>query len=136
MIIIAFFTDSGTPKTGLSPTLDVWKADGTQVVTAQAMTEIAGGFYKYDFTTYDEDEDYCIRADGTSTLSGSDRYVFSTNQTAGIGKILQIEKGNWEIKGNQMIFYASDGTTPIYTFDLQTKRGVPTERNVFKRIGA
>ena len=134
MNIIAFFTDKGTPKTGLSPTLDVWTAAGSQVVTAQAMTEIAGGFYSYDFTTYDEDEDYCIRADGTSTLSGSDRYLFSTNETAGVGNILKIEKNKWEIKGNQMIFYDDDNTTAIYTFNLQTKNGTPTEKDVYKRV--
>jgi len=134
MLIIAFFTEDGTPKTGLSPTLDVWKVDGTQPVTAQAMTEIAGGFYKYDFTTYDEDEDYVIRADGTATLSVADRYVFSTNETAGVGNILKVEKNRWEIKSNQMIFYDDDGTTALYTFDLKTKSDVPTEREVFKRI--
>ena len=135
MELLAFFTDKGDPKTGLSPTIDVWKLDGTQVITAQAMTEIAGGFYKYDFTTYDEDINYVIRADGTDTLSGSDRYVFSSNETAGVGKILQIEKGNWAIVGTQMIFYDSDGTTPIYTFDLKDKKNVATDTNVYKRTG-
>ena len=133
MKIIAFFTDAGTPKTGLSPTIDVWTLDGTQKVTAQAMTETAGGFYYYDFTTYDEDENYCIRADGTATLSESDRYVYQTNETAGVGKLLQIEKGNWSIKGNQMIFYDTDGTTALYTFNLTTKGGSPTEKDVFNR---
>ncbi len=133
MNLIAFFTENGTPKTGLSPTIDVWKLDGTQVVTAQAMTEIAGGFYYYDFTTYDEDLDYVIRADSV-TLTGSDRYVYASNETAGVGKILKIEKGKWVVEGNQMKFYDSDGTTVLYTFDLQNQSGVATERDVFKRI--
>ncbi len=135
MNIIAFFTASGVPKTGLSPTIDIWKVDATQVITAQAMTEIAGGFYVYDFTTYDEDEDYVIRADGV-TLTGYDRYVHSTNETAGVGKILKIEKGKWVMEGNQMKFYDSDGTTVLYTFNLQNKSGAPTERDVFRRIPA
>ena len=135
MEIIAFFTENGTPKTGLSPTIDIWDFAGSQVVNADAISEIAGGFYLYDFTTYDEDTNYCIRADSV-ILSGSERYVISTNETAGVGKILQIEKGNWEIKSNQMIFYAADGTTPIYAFDLKTKSGVGTETDVFKRMGA
>ncbi len=133
MNLIAFFTENGTPKTGLSPTIDVWKLDGSQVVTAQAMTEIAGGFYYYDFTTYDEDLDYVIRADSV-TLTGSDRYVYASNETAGVGKILKIEKGKWVVEGNQMKFYDSDGTTVLYTFDLQNQSGVATERDVFKRI--
>jgi len=133
MKITSFFTDAGTPKTGLSPTVDVWTLDGTQVVTAQAMTEVAGGFYYYDFTTYDENEDYVIVADGTSTLSGAERYVYSSNETAGVGRILKIEKNKWEITGNQMLFYDDDGTTVIYTFNLQNKAGSGTERDVFKR---
>lgn len=136
MELLAFFTNKGVPATGLSPTMDVWKLDGTQVVTAQAMTEIAGGFYSYDFTTYDEDINYVIRADGTATLSGSDRYVYASNETAGIGKILKIEKGNWEINGSQMIFYDDDGVTELYKFDLKDRRGLPTERDVYKRVGA
>jgi len=134
MNLIAFFTDNGTPKTGLSPKIDVWKLDGTQVVNAQAMTEIAGGFYYYDFTTYDDDEDYCIRADSV-TLTGAERYVQATNETAGVGKILQIEKGNWEIKGNQMLFYDTDGTTELLKFNLQNKSGSGTEKDVYRRVG-
>jgi len=136
MNIIVFFTSSGSPKTGLSPTIDIWKVDGTQVVNSQSMTEIAGGFYYYNFSSYDEDTDYCIRADGTNTLSGSERYKFSTNETAGVGKILQIEKGNWKIEGNQMKFYDSDGSTVLYTFDLKNKSGSPSETDVFSREGA
>ncbi len=135
MNIIAFFTENGTPKTGLSATIDVWKIDGTQTVTAQAMTEVAGGFYVYDYTTYDEDEDYCIRADSV-TLTGSDRYVYSSNETAGVGKILKIEKNKWKIIGTQMLFYDDDGTTVLYTFDLKNKSGTPTDRDVFERAPA
>ncbi len=133
MNIIAFFSSAGTPSTGLTPKINVWTVAGANVVNEQDMTEIAGGFYTYDFTTYDEDEDYVIRADGV-TLTGYDRYVHATNQTAGVGKILQIEKGNWEIKGNKMIFYDTDGITELYSYNLQTKNGSPTERDIFKRL--
>ncbi len=135
MELLAFFTDKGDPKEGLSPIMRVLTLDGTIVVNDQAMTEVGSGFYKYDFTTYDEDINYVIRADGTNTLTGSDRYVYNSNETAGVGKILQIEKGNWAIVGTQMIFYASDGTTPIYTFDLKDKSDIPTDTNVFERAG-
>ena len=135
MNILAFFMDKGTPATGLSPTIDILTLDGTAIITAQAMTEVGLGFYKYDFTTYDEDEDYVIRADGV-TLSGSDRYVYSSNETAGVGKILKIEKGNWKIEGNQMKFYDDDDITVLYTFDLKDKSGTASETNVFERTEA
>ena len=82
MILIAFFADAGTPKTGLSPVIDIWKDDATHVINAQAMTEIAGGFYKYDFVAYDETVNYCIRGDGGAGLAANDRYVFATNEIA------------------------------------------------------
>ena len=133
MNLIAYFTDNGEPKTGLSPTVSVVKLDGTAVITDVSMSESGLGFYYYDFTTYDEDVDYCIRADGGATLSNSDRYNYSTNETAGVGKILQIEKGNWQIQNNQMVFYGKDGTTPEYTFNLKNKSGAATETDVYTR---
>ena len=136
MKLTSFFIDAGIPKTGLTPKIDVWKYDGTHVVTNQDMIEIAGGFYYYDFTDYDEDEDYVIRADGTSEVSKENRYLYSSNETAGVGKILKIEKGKWEIRGSQMIFYDNDGTTPIYTFDLKNKHGSATEKDVYSRTPA
>ena len=46
VIWYAFFTAGGEGKTGLSPTLTVYKDDGaTPEVDAGAMTELAGGFY-------------------------------------------------------------------------------------------
>jgi len=133
MKITAFFSNAGTPETGLTPKIDVWTLDGTHTINNQDMTEIAGGFYYYDFVTYDEDEDYVIRADSV-TLTGYDRYVYASNETGAVGKILKIQKNKWEIKGNQMIFYDDDNTTPIYTFNLQNKSGSATERDVYKRV--
>jgi len=135
MKITSFFTNVGNPQTGLSPVINLWTFDGTQVVEDESMTEIGGGFYYYEYGDYNEDLDYVILSDGGATLSASERYVYASNETAGVGKILQIEKGNWEIKGNQMLFYSNDGTTPIYTFNLQTKNGSPTEKDVFRRTG-
>lgn len=80
MTLFSFFSNAGTPATGLSATIDIWNEAGLQIVTAGAMTEVGGGFYKYYFTGYVEDRDYCIRADGSATLSGSDRYTYMTNE--------------------------------------------------------
>jgi len=80
VIIVAFFTDGGSPKLGLTPVMDVWKIDGTHTVSGTNMVEVNGGFYYYDFTGYNETEDYCFRADGGTTLSANDRYVYGTNE--------------------------------------------------------
>ena len=132
MKLIAFFTENGTPKIGLSPTMDVWETDGTQSVNAQSMTEIAGGFYFYDFTGYDETKDYSIRADGGSSLPINERYKVSTNETGGVPDILKILKNNLEIINNQLKIYDDDGTV-LRTFHLVDRSGSPTEKNIFKR---
>jgi len=80
MNIVVFFTEAGAPVTDLTPTIDVWALDGTHTIDKQDMVEVDGGFYYYDFATYDESVDYCIRADGGNKLSDNDRYLFSTNE--------------------------------------------------------
>jgi len=48
IIWYAFFTEGGEGKTGLSPTITVYKdTSGTPEVDDQAMTELADGFYHY-----------------------------------------------------------------------------------------
>lgn len=79
MIVTAFFTENTIPKTGLSPTILIWKtSDNSVVVNSASMTEVAGGFYKYDFTTYVDLETYAIRCDGGAGLSAEERYTIGT----------------------------------------------------------
>lgn len=49
--------------------------------------------------------------------------------------LIQILTGKWEITGNQLIMYDTDGSTALYTFDL-TRDGTPTEFNPDKREAA
>ncbi len=135
MNLTAYFSDNGVPKTGLTPTMDIWKIDGTQVVTAQTMTEIAGGFYVYDFTTYDDDEDYVIRADGGATLGNTERYAVSSNETGGVGKILKVSKNRWKIDtaNKTQTIYDDDGVTPLITFDLKDANNKASTVRIFER---
>jgi hypothetical protein len=81
MFVISFFTEAGTPKTGLSPVIDIWRvSDNFKVVTSQGMSEVGGGFYKYDFTGYDASLDYAIRVDGGATLPIMERYAYAGNE--------------------------------------------------------
>jgi hypothetical protein len=55
IIWYAHFTSDGEGKTGLAPTLTVYKNDGaTPEVDAQSMTELADGLYYYQQTPSDE----------------------------------------------------------------------------------
>ena len=134
MNIIAYFEDSGLPKTGLTPTLSIWGLDGTKELDEVNMTEIDGGFYYYDFGEYDETKDYCIRANGGVGLNNSDRYIVSTNETAGVGNLLKVQKNKWKLEKDQLIIYDDDGTTEIYKFDLKNQRGSPSMRDVYSRV--
>ena len=76
MNLTAYFSQLGTPKTGLSPTVNIRDiSDGSLVVTAGAMTEVGDGFYWYAFAGYDPAKDYTIRCDGGATLIDADRYA-------------------------------------------------------------
>jgi len=82
MYILSFFTSSSIPKTGLVPIVDVREVPlGTLVVNSQSMSELGGGFYYYNFTTFDYTKDYAIVCDGSDVLSDSERYVFAGNES-------------------------------------------------------
>jgi len=134
MIIFAFFTENGSPKTGLTPTIDIADEDGTAIVTGASMTEVSLGFYKYDFSTIVDSTNYVYRADGGASQPVAERYSVGSNQIASdTNRILKVEKNNWQILNNQLIIYDDDGTTALFTFNLTDKSGNPNESSVFKR---
>ena len=76
IFLTAFFTEYGVPKTGLSPTVTAWDVSDASVdVNAQAMTEIAGGWYKYSWASFDLTKDYVARADGGAGQPDGERYA-------------------------------------------------------------
>jgi hypothetical protein len=122
MILSVYFTSGGTPSTGLSPTISIWDVAGTVYATASAMTEIAGGFYKYDFTTYDYSVDYVFQA-YESSLDTADQYVSGSNDndsqsSQGITKeILGLSQGNFVMSGQTYDVNGRLLTSDMYTYD-------------------
>ena len=154
MKIIVFFTNNGIPQTGLTPVMDIWKIDGTHLISNANMTEIGGGFYYYEFAQYTDSEDYCFRADGGNTLPDRDRYYYGSNEMGevttytklvkvktdtinwdDIDFIKQIEGGKWTIDTStkQMIFYSPDNTTEIARFNLYDENGQPNYETIYTR---
>jgi len=86
-IITAFLTQAGIPKTGLTPTVTILELDPlnpalfTTAVNAAAMTEVANGWYRYDFTTYDRAFNYTVTVDGGSTTCPGERYQATVNES-------------------------------------------------------
>lgn len=81
-LITVFFTVSGVPTTGLTPTIDIWEVNpDSLVVTGAAMTEIGGGWYKYLYTSYDFAKSYVFTADGGPALNACERYKIGGNES-------------------------------------------------------
>ena len=84
MFITAFFASYGTPATGLAPTITIRRvSDGVSVITAASMTELGGGFYRYNFTGFDPAQEYAIVCDGGATLDATDRYTVASTGDSG-----------------------------------------------------
>lgn len=104
MKIVAFFTSSGVPATGLSPTIRIRNVStGALVVTDASMTETGDGFYNYNFTAYDSTVDYAIRCDGTASLPDAERYTYAGNESY----FDDIQDATWSA---QLSGYAGKGT--------------------------
>ena len=136
-VIVAYFASNGTPSTGLSPTIDIYQvSDNSQLITAASMTEIAAGWYKYTYSTYDADTDIVFRCDGTNTLSDPDRYKFGANddpQQVGI-KSVEMRKAllnNMELSKDTSVLkiFENDGTTTFKSYDITDKDGNATGTN-------
>lgn len=134
MMLLAFFSSTGTPKTGLTPGIKIVDAADGAVKIDTTMSEIeetnAPGWYKYDFTTYDVATDYVMTADGGSALAVTERYRVATNELAVAQFVRLMEEGKWEITdedGGTMIFYKDDNTTEIARFALYDENGVRTD---------
>jgi len=83
-LITSFFSSNGAPALGLSPTIRGWiVTPGTQtlVIADDPMVEVGDGFYKYDFATYDQINNYVFRSDGGISLPASERYQIAANES-------------------------------------------------------
>lgn len=68
-LVAGFKADDNTLATGLTPTVTIYETDGTVVVNAQTMTEIANGGYFYNVTGLTTNTSYYGFADGGATLT-------------------------------------------------------------------
>lgn len=122
MYLTSFFTDGGTPATGLTPTINAWTVDGSQVITAETMTEVAGGFYAYNFTGYDSSNEYMFRAEVPS-LSISERYSIATNDVDSqrnqgvIKQILGLVQSNFIMSGQTYDANGNLQSAYVYTYE-------------------
>jgi hypothetical protein len=77
-----------------------------------------------------------VDSGGRVSVTVEDVAVHDLAQQADLALVRQVETGRWQIVANQMIFYATDGTTPLLTFDLTDADGDPSMDSVFQRVPA
>lgn len=76
--ITIFFTESGIPKTGLTPTITILDTNtGATVINAASCVAVGLGFYRYLFT-YEANKDYSVLVDGGNTLLDTERYKYTS----------------------------------------------------------
>jgi len=134
MWIVSFFSNNGVPKTGLIPTLTIIDvSDNSIIINAEAMTEMNNGFYKYDFSAYDDMKDYTMISDGTATLPAAERYVTSSNSLfSDINELNRFNKSSMLITGTVLRAYDADGI--MQEWDLKDKSGDASDVNIYRRI--
>lgn len=140
MWVMAHFTHSDVPVTGLSPLVTIVNIDtGATVIGNAGMIDKGGGFYGYDFVAYDVTKNYTFTCDSV-TLSGTERYNFATSGEYGtilddihdtvdtvdvrtlLLKKIQTNKlilndgdiGNWTL-------YQDNGIEPLLVFNVSDK---------------
>lgn len=147
MKIVAFFSSSGVPVLGLSPTIRIRDlSDDSLVVTDASMSEVGDGHYQYNFSSYDKDIDYAIRCDGGNTLANSDRYTYGANENyvedisevldensdigtilSDIGFLIKMIKNQKILSKSgsvwSLIIYDDDDVTPLLSKPLKDKNG-------------
>ena len=125
--------DNNEPAVGLSPVISAHTLDGTLVVSGETMTEIANGFYYYDFTGYSNTEDYVFMAYEAS-LAVTDRYVVASNETDSLSnqgvikQILGLSQTNFLMSGQT---YDASGrllTSDMYTYPTSADTQNDTNR--------
>jgi hypothetical protein len=130
MYIIATYIEYNEPKTGMSPTIKIYKlSDKSVIVNGAAMEELGDGAYMYNFTGYSPSEDYFPICDGGATLINRYCYplaIFKDHQLE-LDFIKDIEGGKWKVENMQMVFYKDDNTTEVARFNLFDSQGIPDD---------
>jgi len=90
LLFVAYFTEYGEPKTGLSPTIRIRDlSDNSLVITDVAMSEVGDGFYKYSYAASDNAKNYIGRAYGGVSQPAGEKYVPCVSECAGTLQTIQ-----------------------------------------------
>lgn len=126
MLYYVHLQQLGTPKTGLSLTWEylLTAQNGTDKSgTAPSITEVGGGWYKWDIkfgaAPWDvTTEDLLGVIDGSATLAQSDRYIPISITKRGLGLIMMSHKGTQTRATGDVVYKATDDSTDEVKADM------------------
>jgi hypothetical protein len=104
--------------------------------TSSCVSEIGNGYYGVAITLSSASVGYIewkAEKSGETDIYLVEEFICVEDYISKIASILKIETGKWKILSNQFIIYDTNGTTPLYTFNLKDSSGNPTETNVYER---
>jgi len=132
-IVFAFDRTTNIPKTGDAAQITAnLRIDGAaaNAVDDTNPTELEDGFYVFTITAAESNGDNIVICPSSSTANIQ---VIGVPGALWTDRAAQVLTANWEITGNQLIIYDTDGTTALYTFNL-TRDSEATEFNPDKRV--
>ncbi len=128
--VTAFFTNNGVPLTspGDAPEVNVRRTDtGALVATAEAMTELGNGHFRYTFATADRLLRYVATADGDPNVTGqvttAERYAAGVIDPS-MEDFRKIFRNRVEVNitDTQVDVYEDDNLTIAFSFALSGDR--------------
>lgn len=104
------------PATGLAAVIRIWQlgvSSDTMIVVDSAMVEVGDGFYKYDFTGYQNDQQYLFRTDGGVTMVTADRYQYGSVELATVDDATQddIASKIWDVSSSDHLTAGTMGAS-------------------------
>lgn len=129
---------NGLPQSGKTNLkVVVNSSEGTQLLEEPLIENLDHeGKYSFNWNTVGADAgQYTAHFYEDSVLIGAESYFLDSNIAeirSMTDKILNVEEGDWEIVGNQMIFRDRD-KVELFRFNLYDDSGVPSATSVFKR---
>lgn len=130
-----FVASFGSTRTGKTVQYRILDYDLTvlSAYTATNVVELGNGEYGLSKSFSSTFRGFIQFKDVEDNLVISDPITVVEDFLTQISDIFKIETGRWKIVNNQMIFYDTDETTPIYTFNLKDSSGNATSENPVER---
>ncbi|MBN1765246.1 MAG: hypothetical protein JW860_08320 [Sedimentisphaerales bacterium] len=130
MIYYVYFTNGGTPETGLNPiwsSLRTGQSGGDKNATAPVITELGNGWYRFEITFGQAPwdiitEDLVGVIDGGDELADVDRYKPVAITLRGLALARIAHKGVQDKASGHIDIFATDGVSKEMTLEMSDEQ--------------